>query len=152
MASIGNRLTVTRTACGSHTGSRPLRTNSEPRPSLGDPRREGARVLVEVPDGTVTLTPAVRGSRTDVRIEYAAVNGSSDVPADIRRGTCSRLTPSLAYPFTLVPDAERAKLVPTVVRLPIGFTAFTRTAYVLELRDRYFGDRVGACLRLAPAH
>jgi hypothetical protein len=147
VTAVGIRLI--RFACGSHAGTRPLRTNSEPAPDRARRRRDGTRIVVTGADGRADLRPAAGGSRTVLRIDVSALNGSSDIPAHVRRGTCGQLAPSLEHPFTLSPDAGRERARTEVV-LPIPFQSLATEPYVLEFHLEWFGDEVGLCFGIAP--
>jgi hypothetical protein len=151
---------TTMIGCGSHTGDRDLQTSAEPLQNSGHISKYSRRVIVRVGpkdaygDDTIILTPArdeLGRPITHLSLRVAAVNGSSDIDAALRRGTCKvlRSSPDVQIP-DLVPDEEQTwATAKATVDIPLS--VFERQQWVIELGS-YFGDYRATCAAVTPQH
>jgi hypothetical protein len=144
---------TTMIGCGSHTGARDLQTSTESLQDSGHISRRGRRIVVRVGpkdvhgDDTITITPArndVGQPVTRLALRLTAVNGSSDLDAALRRGTCKVLRPSPDVQLPdLVPDEDQNWATSTAT-IDVPLQVFERQQWVVEVGD-YFGDARSTC-------
>jgi len=91
-----------------------------------------------------TVRRARHGAATTVTVNGPAAEGSGDIFAHVRPGTCSRVSgPEIAFDL-LSDDAEHAA---GRVTAPLPFETFTARSHVLELH-RGTDARIAACASL----
>lgn len=143
--------------CGSHAGDHPLRTNTTPLTSSGTITRHGNRVVITVgtkaDDSRITLIPIhndIGRPATRMVLRFAALNGSSDIVAALRRGTCKSLLPYPDIPLPdLIPDEDQTSATASA-ELESPLPVFERQQWVVELGG-YFGADRSMCVAVTPS-
>jgi hypothetical protein len=136
-------------ACVSHNARTLLKTSARSATDQAIGRTTSrSRVEVRLHAGRI-VAAAIDAERNRIHIVYASTNGSAQVSAFVRAGTCSR--PSAAVAIALNPvwpyfgDAAYAASS-TAVRL--NLRQLMRTPYSVEILDAQDGDSAMACAQL----
>lgn len=96
------------------------------------------------------VVPARGGRATAVTVRGPTIQGSSDIGAHVRPGTCRRVS-GPEYSFVVSSGGVDGELAEGGVTVPLGFATFLARHYVVELHGAaYTGADIEACARISP--